>query len=87
VEKTVIVKGNSGFHARPASMFVAQAGKFQSEVKIETNGKQGNGKSLLNLLALGIVSGQSMTIITEGPDAEAALAHLADFVENQLAEV
>lgn len=86
MEKTVIVKGSSGFHARPASMFVALAGKFQCEVKLEANGKQVNGKSILNLLSLGITSGQPIKIITEGTDAAEALEQLADLVENQLAE-
>lgn len=86
MERTVTLNHNTGLHARPASLFVKEAGKFQSDVTVEVNGKQANGKSILNLLSLAITAGQSIRIITDGPDAVEMLEHLVQLVEGNFGE-
>jgi phosphotransferase system HPr (HPr) family protein len=67
-------------------VFVAEAGKFASDVLIEVEGKRVNAKSILGLLSLGVSKGQTLTIITEGADAEEALSALCQLVESGLGE-
>lgn len=86
MEKVVTLKNGSGLHARPASLFVAEASKFAADVFIEVNGKRVNAKSILGLLTLGVPQGQSMTIITDGSDEEKALNTLTKLVEDGFGE-
>ncbi len=65
-----------GLHARPASITVSSASKFDSDIKIEANGKSGNLKSIMNIMALGIKQGDSVTIEANGSDADAAIAEI-----------
>ena len=67
-----------GLHARPAAAFVRLAGKFDAEVTV--NGADGG--SVLELMALGVGQGESVHIEANGVDATAAVAALADMLNN-----
>lgn len=85
-EVTVKLKNLSGLHARPAAALVQTATHFAADVRLRCGTKEGNGKSILSILGLGITCGAELTIQTEGEDAEAALQALAAFVEAGLGE-
>lgn len=62
-----------GLHARPASLTVAAATKFESDITIESKGKSGNLKSIMNIMALGIGQHDEITIEAKGSDADEAV--------------
>ena len=80
--KTVVITNDTGIHTRPGNEFVSEAKKFESTVTLEANGKSVNGKSLLKLLSLGAKKGTEVKVITEGPDADKAVAKLVDVLAN-----
>ncbi len=84
MERNVTISNESGLHARPASLFVNKANTFKSEINVEVNGKRTNAKSILGLLSLAIPQGQTLKIIAEGVDEEAALESLCSLVESGL---
>jgi phosphocarrier protein HPr len=67
-------------HARPAGAFVRAAATFDATVEIRANGRQANGKSILEILGLGADGGSELTISASGDDAAAAVAQLAELV-------
>lgn len=67
-------------HARPAGAFVRTAATFAASIEISANGKQANGKSILEILGLGADGGSELTISASGDDAAAAVAQLAELV-------
>jgi phosphocarrier protein HPr len=69
-----------GLHMRPAAKFVNLAHSFQSEVRIECEGRRVNGKSILDMTSLAAECGTALDLEAHGPDGEAALAALADLV-------
>ena len=73
-EVTVINK--LGVHARPAALFVKIANKFASDITVEKDGEQVNGKSIMGLMMLAAGQGAKLTIIAEGSDAETAVREL-----------
>lgn len=83
MEKSITVFDEKGLHARPATVFVKAASTYKSTVMVEANGKKADGKSLLNLLALGVKHGQEIKVITKGEDEEAALNQLCDILRNK----
>ncbi|GAH51710.1 unnamed protein product, partial [marine sediment metagenome] len=52
VEKEVELVNEVGLHIRPASMLVEVANKFKSDVWIEKDGQEANGKSIMSILLL-----------------------------------
>lgn len=81
VEKQVLIKRKHGLHARPATLFVQIANKFNSVIKIKHNKEVIDGKSIIAILSLGINRGEKINIITEGEDAKEALNELANFIK------
>ena len=69
-----------GLHARPATLFCKEAAQFKSDVKLVYGDKEGNAKSLIAILAMGITGGSEIQVVTEGEDEEAAAKHMADFI-------
>ncbi len=70
-----------GLHARPASVTVAAATKFTSNITIESDGKSGNLKSIMNIMAMGIKQGATIEISAEGDDAEQAISSIKETME------
>ena len=70
----------TGLRVRPATKFVKRAQSFRSDVRVDYQGTKVNGKSLLEMMGLAAECGTSLDLEAEGPDAEAALADLADLV-------
>ncbi|MDF0725439.1 phosphocarrier protein HPr [Cytobacillus sp. S13-E01] len=77
-EKTFKVTSESGIHARPATVLVQAAGKFNSDINLEFNGKKVNLKSIMGVMSLAIQQGAEIKIIAEGSDEEEAIATLTD---------
>lgn len=69
-----------GLHARPAAEFVKLATRFESEVWVEKDGLEVNGKSIMGVMMLAAEPGAEIRIRVVGADAEAALDALLDLV-------
>ncbi|MDN3020067.1 phosphocarrier protein HPr [Paenibacillus sp. BSR1-1] len=76
IEKTFKVKDATGIHARPSTILVQTASKFDSEVKLKYNGKSVNLKSIMGVLSLGITYGEEFDIVADGLDEVEALDQL-----------
>ncbi|ANB59146.1 phosphocarrier protein HPr [Anoxybacillus sp. B7M1] len=77
-EKVFKVTAESGIHARPATLLVQAASKFNSDINLEYNGKTVNLKSIMGVMSLGVPQGAQIKITAEGSDAAEALAALTD---------
>ena len=65
-----------GVHARPAALFVKLANKFESDILVEKDGEQVNGKSIMGLMMLAAGQGAVLVITATGRDADAAVREL-----------
>ncbi len=80
--KDVAVKNKVGLHARPATFFIQKANEYKSSIWVEKEGRRVNAKSLLGVLSLGISQDNSVRIIADGSDEEAAVDGLVKLVES-----
>jgi len=91
-ELKIIVNNKVGLHARPASVFVQEASKHVSDIKVscqdpDTNEiREVNAKSILGVLTLGVFQGMEITIRAEGEDEEPAVEALITLVKNNFGE-
>ena len=83
MRRTVTITNPQGLHMRPITAFVEMASRFQSQVFLSREpGQRINGKSPLALLGLAAEQGTELTLETSGPDEQAALNALAEFLAN-----
>ena len=84
-QKTKVVN-SQGFHMRPASVFVAEMAKFDSDIYLVAGDKEVNAKSLMNIIAACIKCGNEVEVICSGPDEEAALNEAVEMIESGFGE-
>src|SRR3989338_1473562 len=82
IKKKIKIKNSQGLHARPASIFVRIANKFESDVTVRKGSESVNGKSIMGLLVLAANQGSTIEIEVSGPDAELAMKELEYFLSH-----
>jgi phosphocarrier protein len=87
LEKDFTITNKNGMHARPAAQFVKNASQFQCEILVEKDDEQVNGKSIMGLMMLAASKGESIKIITQGNDAEAAMSALGTLITTGFGDV
>lgn len=75
-----------GIHARPAAQFVKVASKFQSEIRIEKDDEEVDGKSIMGLMMLAAGHGSIIKVSIDGSDEDQALEALANLIERKFEE-
>jgi phosphocarrier protein len=83
MEKKFVITDEAGLHARPATVLVNTASKFESELYLEYQGRKVNLKSIMGVMSLGIRQGSNIIISAEGDDAEEALIGLEAALKEQ----
>ncbi len=74
--KELPVQNKMGIHARPAAMIVRVTNKFKSEVFVEKDEEQVNGKSIMGLMMLAAAKGTKVKFLATGDDAPQMLTEL-----------
>ncbi len=85
MEKEVKIIDPIGLHARPASIMVQTASKFSSEILIKYEGKEANLKSIMSVMALGVKTDKTITLVANGSDEKEAIFEIEKSMkENKL---
>jgi len=69
-QTTFIVHNALGFHARPAAAFAKECAKHSCEVVVESQGKRGDGRSMVSLLMCTIKQGATVHVTVSGEDED-----------------
>ena len=85
--RRVVIVDALGLHLRPAAKFVTLARTFRSDIVVTCRGSGADGKSILDLATLAAECGTALDIEAHGPDAEDAVAALADLILAGLDEI
>ncbi len=88
LERTLVVTGQLGLHARAAARLVSLAGSFISSLRLERtdNGNSADAKSILSVLMLAASRGTELRVIADGPDEIKAIDALERFFASGFAE-
>lgn len=68
ITRQYTIANPQGLHARPAAQFVQAAAICPGTVHVTFHGKEVNGKSILNILSLGVRSGDEITVAYDTED-------------------
>lgn len=71
--RTAVVADESGLHARPAAQVAAMAGQYEGDIFINDTAAD----SIMELMALGIKKGDTVTVSTDDPDCHRAVDKIA----------
>ena len=83
VKKSIKIELSSGLEARPVAQLVQVASQFNSEIYVEIGKKRVNAKSIMGMMTLGLVTGESITVEADGTDEEQAVAEIEKYLQNQ----
>lgn len=86
LSKVLKITNPSGLHLRPAGVLSQTAMKFKCDVMLELGDKKIVAKSVLNVMAAGIKSGDEITLICDGEDETSAMETLTQAIESGLGE-
>ncbi len=82
INKTVNVNLPADAEARPVAVLVQLASKYESRIYIISKTKKINAKSIMGMMSLGFVNGETLEIEAEGDDAEEAVKEISEYIES-----
>lgn len=82
-EKIFTITAESGIHARPATVLVGLASRFDSEIHLEYKEKTVDLKSIMGVMSLGIGQGAEIKVSAEGEDEQDALKALQETLHKE----
>jgi phosphocarrier protein len=85
-KKDFTIKNRLGLHARAAAQLVQTANRFKSEITIEKDGLEVNGKSIMGILMLAAAQGSRISVAVAGDDAQQALTALGQLIDDGFGE-
>jgi phosphocarrier protein HPr len=86
VTREIPIINKRGLHARASAKFVKMVEQFDAEVLVTRGGETVGGTSIMGLMMLSAGPGTSIVVSATGPQAEAAVAALAELVGNKFNE-
>lgn len=84
--RTMTIINRLGMHARAAAMMVRTTSNFKAEVLVEKNGRQIDGKSIMDLMTLAAAQGTEIKVVTDGEDEAELMRVLEELVNNRFGE-
>jgi len=85
-ERSVRLRNASGLHARPCHAIARTAQAFQAELRVACDGREVNGKSILDLMTLCAPCEAILSFRAQGQDSEELVSALAALVEGGFGE-
>ena len=87
ITQTLTVENKMGIHARPAAMIVRISNKYpNTDIYVEKDGEQVNGKSIMSLMMLAAGKGSEIKFVAEGEDAQTMLSEITDLFNRKFDE-
>ena len=81
--RDVTIEVKNGTEVSPVAKCVQVASQFVSKIYVEFDTKKVNAKSIMGMMALGIVPGQTVKITADGEDESQALDSIEKYLGNK----
>ncbi|WP_281164358.1 phosphocarrier protein HPr [Liquorilactobacillus sicerae] len=82
-KKNFHIIAETGIHARPATLLVQAASKYNSDITLTFNDKSVNLKSIMGVMSLGVGQNADVTITADGEDETDALTAISDAMKKE----
>lgn len=82
-KKEYHITAETGIHARPATVLVQTASKYNSDINLEYKGKSVNLKSIMGVMSLGVGQGSDVSISADGADEKEAMEGIDETIKKE----
>ena len=89
IEAVFVIKNEHGLHARPSAILVNEVKKYNASVAVQNldrNSQLVSAKSLMKIVALGVVKGTRLRFVATGDEAQQAIDGIGAVIESGLGE-
>ena len=86
LHKMLTVKNEDGVKAKPAAFLAETASQFASQLLIEKGNKKVNAKSIMGIMSLGLMQGDSFHLTANGADEKKAVETIEKLIESGFAQ-
>ena len=80
MKKSVVVKMQQDFEARPIANLVQVANRYESKIYLEHGDSRVNAKSIMGMMSLALLNGEENLVDAEGADVAEAVAAIEEFL-------
>lgn len=80
MKKSVVVKMQQDFEARPIANLVQVANRYESKIYLEHGDSRVNAKSIMGMMSLALLNGEEILVDAEGADEAEAVAAIDEFL-------
>ena len=80
MKKSVVVKMQQDFEARPIANLVQVANRYESKISLEHGDSRVNAKSIMGMMSLALLNGGEILVDAEGADEAEAVAAIEEFL-------
>ena len=80
MKKSVVVKMQQDFEARPIANLVQVANRYESKIYLEQGDSRVNAKSIMGMMSLALLNGEEILVDAEGADEAEAVAAIEEFL-------
>lgn len=86
IQGEFVIPNKLGLHARASALLVKTATRFSSDIRIEREGVEVNGKSIMGIMMLAAAKGSTIVLKVDGGDAAEAFAAIGELIRNGFGE-
>lgn len=80
MKKSVVVQMKTELEARPIANLVQIANKYSCQIYLEVEEKRVNAKSIMGMMSLAVMNGETVVLDVQGEDEEEAISALEKFL-------
>ena len=80
MKKSVVVKMQQDFEARPIANLVQVANRYESKIYLEHGDSRVDAKSIVGMMSLALLNGEEILVDAEGADEAEAVAAIEEFL-------
>jgi phosphocarrier protein len=86
LEQQFTIVNKLGLHARASALLVKTASRFKSDIRIDRDSIEVNGKSIMGIMMLAAAKGSSIMMKIDGEDEVEAMQVLGELIRDGFGE-
>jgi phosphocarrier protein HPr len=86
LEEQFTIVNKLGLHARASALLVKTASRFKSDIRIDRDSIEVNGKSIMGIMMLAAAKGSSIKMKIDGEDEIEAMKVLGELIKDGFGE-
>lgn len=83
IKKEIVIKIPSGLEARPIALLVQVASQYECSIYVESEDKRVNAKSIMGMMSLAILAGETIIVNADGPDEIVAIENIEKYLSSK----